>query len=120
MGEHCVIGLMIWACSLLLVCGCDVTLGPKVEKKGIVVKSGTGIEVLKNVTVPGKVMSPNPDGEYDEIQQDIGGWITMHPDHWDTVKRNIKDLRAAYRALKARHGEALSESELRMLGNEKP
>ena len=86
-------GLMILACSLLFVAGCDVTLGPKVEKKTIIVQSGTGIEILDNVTVHGRVTASNADGSYDEIKQDIGGWVAMHPNHWQSLKAEVVRLK---------------------------
>lgn len=91
----------ILACSIiaLLACGCDLTLGPVTKTKTIIIKAGTGIEILQNVTVRGRVITENADGSYDEITQDIGGWIAMHPDHWASVKRTIESLRAEVKRL---------------------
>ncbi|MBN2714106.1 MAG: hypothetical protein JXR97_16930 [Planctomycetes bacterium] len=83
--------LMILVCSLLT--GCSVTLGPRVEKKTVIVKAGMPLEILENVTVEAKLLKA-PDGEVDVFEQDIGGWVAMPPEHWGSVKKEINRLRA--------------------------
>lgn len=78
----------IWVCSLLAGCS-GLTLGPTVERQVIVVRAGTAIEVLDSVEVEARVLTE----EGAVFQQNIGGWIAMHPDHWEAVKREITRLR---------------------------
>jgi hypothetical protein len=75
----------------LVVPGC-LTIGPVIERKAIIIKAGTAIEVLEQVEVDARVMNRG-DSKVDVFRQDIGGWITMHPDHWDSLKREIQRLR---------------------------
>jgi hypothetical protein len=84
----------ILACSIIvfLISGCDVTLGPKTEVKTIIVKPGSGVEVLSDVVVNARLLS-GVDGNTDIFRQDIGGWIAVHPDHWQSVKNEINRLR---------------------------
>jgi len=44
------------------------------------------MQILENKAVRGRVL----DGGGDAVEQDIGGWITMPPDHWDAVKRKLE------------------------------
>lgn len=83
----------IWACSaLVLLQGCSgFALGPTIERKTIIVKAGTAIEVVSQTTVDARLLSDT--GAGDVFEQDVGGWVMMHPDHWDAVKREIKRLR---------------------------
>lgn len=111
-GKLTLIACAILACSLI---GCDLTLGPITKTTAVVVKPGTGIECLKNVTVPGRLLAQK-DGEYAEIRQDIGGWIMLHPDHWESTKTTIQKLRDAYRMQKLKHNEVLTREELDLLG----
>ncbi len=76
-------------CSLSIGCP-GLTLGPVVERRVIVVRAGVPIQILDQVEVRGRVISE--DG-VDVVTQDIGGWIVMHPDHWDTVKEEVNRLR---------------------------
>lgn len=80
---------------MLIACGTSgcsgLTLGPTIERRAIIVHPGVGIEILDNVTVEARAI--REDGPTDTFEQDIGGWIAMPPDHWDTVKREIKRLR---------------------------
>lgn len=80
----------ILACSLL---GCSLTLGPTVEKKAIIVRAGTAIECVEQVEVQARLLKG--DGKTDLFHQDVGGWIMMHPDHWESLKREILRLRGA-------------------------
>jgi hypothetical protein len=82
----------IWACSLLLLSGCTgFTLGPTVEKKVVIVKAGTAIECQEEVTVKARLLQD--EGSGDVFDQDIGGWVMFHPDHWEALKREVKRLR---------------------------
>lgn len=95
---------MIWACpirTLVLIAaltaliasqGCSgFTLGPVVEKKAIIVRAGTAIEIVEQIKVEARIL--REDGPSDIFQQDVGGWITMHPDHWEALKREMTRLR---------------------------
>lgn len=96
-----------WACSaaLLLLSGCaELTIGPRVEKKAIIVKAGVPVEILQNKTLPCRVLT-DADGEYDEWQQDVGGWVAFHPDHWKSLKASVDALKAEVARLKAKCGE---------------
>lgn len=87
-------GWKIWACSLLFIVGCSgLTIGPVIERKAIIVLSGTAIEVMEQVEVDARVLNEQ-DGPTDIFKQQIGGWITMHPDHWKSLKNEIQRLRA--------------------------
>ena len=83
--------LMIWICSVLL-CGCSLTLGPQVEKKAIILKAGVPVEILEQQTLDCRVLT-DKDGEVDVFRQDVGGWIAMHPDHWASLKAEMKRLK---------------------------
>lgn len=81
----------ISVCSLLLV-GCSgLTLGPTVERTAVIVRAGTAVEIVEDVAVTARVLKE--DGTTEEFQQHVGGWITMHPDHWETLKREFARLR---------------------------
>jgi len=83
---------LILVCSLLA--GCSLTIGPKVENRSIIVKSGVPIECLDQIKVRSHVLT-----EKDEVtgarvfRQDVGGWIMMHPDHWKSLKAEVERLR---------------------------
>jgi len=88
--------LRIWACSLFLtLAGCSFTLGPVVERRAIIIQSGTGIEILENVKVEGRAVGKDDkEGEdIDTFEQSIGGWFAFHPDHWQSIKNEIKRLK---------------------------
>jgi len=57
----------------------------------VIVRSGTAIECLENTEVRARVLAG--DGESKVFDQDVGGWIMMHPDHWEALKREIQRLR---------------------------
>jgi len=86
-------GWTIWVASgLLFLHGCSgLTIGPVVEKKAIIVRSGVPIEIVEQVEVEARVLKE--DGPSDLFLQDVGGWITMHPDHWQSIKNEIERLR---------------------------
>lgn len=76
----------------ILTTGCEgLTLGPVITRKAIIVRAGTAIEVVENVSVEARILTDN--GESDVFEQDIGGWITLHPDHWDAVQSEFERLR---------------------------
>lgn len=82
--------LILSVCLILGFSGCSgLTIGPTIERKVIIVKSGTGIEVLDQVTVKARLLQ---NGRL-HFKQDIGGWVAMHPDHWESVKKEIIRLR---------------------------
>lgn len=66
--------------------GCDVTLGPKTKTEYVLVHTGKPLEVLENRSVKGRVL----DGSGAAVQQDVGGWVMMPPDHWEAVKRRLE------------------------------
>lgn len=74
---------------LLLLNGCGLTLGPVIERKTIIVRAGTAIECLEQIEVKAHTLKRPKE----VFQQDIGGWIIMHPDHWEALKREIERLR---------------------------
>ena len=82
-----------WICLLLLIpicwtnAGCDLTLGPKVKTRYVIVKPGKPLRVLENKVVKVRVLK----GEGDPIAQDVGGWVAMPEEHWDAVKRKINE-----------------------------
>lgn len=82
----------IAACSLAVLClaGCNLTLGPKVETRYVIVRPGLPVTILENRSVRARVLN-NADGG--EIRQDVGGWVAMPPEHWAAVKREIERLR---------------------------
>lgn len=92
---------MIWACRaicvllLALSAGCGgLTIGPVVEKKAIIVHSGTGIEITEDVTVHGHALKPDDkEGPVDTFEVNVGGWIAVHPDHWAALKNEYHRLR---------------------------
>ena len=86
--------LKILACSLLLVSvsGCGLTIGPVVENKAIIVKPGVVMEVLENKKVKCHVMTEK-DGEINVIKQDIGGWLVIPPEHWQSLKKELETAR---------------------------
>lgn len=83
----------IWVFVLsLLLAGCSgLTIGPVVEKRLLVVRAGTPIEVTDQVRVHGRPLAGS--SEADIVEMDIGGWIVMPPDHWEAVKRTLEKAR---------------------------
>lgn len=67
--------------------GCTgLTVGPQVETRYLIIHPGRPLVVLDQVTVAGRVM----DGTGDAVKQDVGGWVMMPPDHWDSVKKALE------------------------------
>jgi len=96
MGRLTRTGSRIAACSLLalLACGCNLTLGPRVEKRLVVLAPGVPVEILENRALECRVLTQVEAGEVDFFQQDVGGWVAMPPAHWQAVKAEIERLRA--------------------------
>ena len=68
---------------LMMILGC--TLGPQVKTKYVIVKPGLPVRVLENRVVRVKMLN----GSADSVNQDIGGWIAMPPEHWDYIVKKI-------------------------------
>lgn len=77
--------LTLTACSILSGCG-DLTIGPKVETRYVIVEPGNPIVVLENVTVRGRTLKD----EGQVVRQDIGGWVAMPASHWSVVKERLE------------------------------
>lgn len=78
--------LMILACLLasLTMTGC-VTLGPTTEVRYLIVHPGQPIRVLAQTTVRGERLDGGGPADFD-----VGGWVMMPPDHWNTVEKLLK------------------------------
>ena len=72
------LGLTLMMC--LMISGC-LTLGPTVKTEYVIVKPGLPCRVLENETVRVKLLN----GTADSVEQDIGGWVCMPPEHWETI-----------------------------------
>ncbi len=76
--------------AAMLICwltvGCDLSLGPKVATKYLIVHPGKPLQVLSQAKVKARLL----DGSGDAVEQDIGGWICLPPDHWDAIKRALE------------------------------
>ena len=83
--------LTILACSvLLLAAGCGLTLGPIAKTRYVIVKPGLPVEILESKVVRCRLVK---DAKGDAVLQDVGGWVAMHPDHWQSVKAEVERLR---------------------------
>ena len=75
-------------CVLMMSCfansGC-VTLGPKVETRTVIYRPGKPGLILENVRVPVQQLET----KY-ITHQDVGGWVTMPPEHWEAIERALK------------------------------
>ena len=74
---------------MLIFCassGCDFAIGPKVRTDYVVMHPGRPLQILENVTVKGRIL----DGDGDAVEQDVGGWVVMPPDHWAAVQRSLE------------------------------
>lgn len=88
-------GLRIWVSNLFLIlvlCGCGLTLGPRVETNLIILKPGLPIEILENRTVKAHLLT-DKEGAVKIFKQDIGAWISMPPEHWESIKKEMERLR---------------------------
>jgi len=69
------------------ISGCSgISLGPQVKTEYVVLHAGRPLQLLENATVKGRVL----DGSGDAVEQDVGGWIAMPNDHWESVKRKLE------------------------------
>lgn len=93
MGKQMRNALTILACSLLILAlsGCSLTLGPVIEKRAIIIHSGVPIEIVQQIKVDCRVLKDKE--ESDIFKQDVGGWVAMHPDHWNTLKKDHERLK---------------------------
>jgi hypothetical protein len=79
----------------VVLSGCWVQFGPVVKNELLVIKAGVPVEILQNKTLRGRVISEgSKDGTIKEVEQDIGGWVAMPPEHWELIQDEIKRLRA--------------------------
>lgn len=80
---------------LLILSGCSgLSLGPQVRTDYVMIHQGRPLKVLQTVTVTGRVL----DGTGDTVQQQVGGWVMMPPDHWDAVKTDLEAYQKAKNA----------------------
>ena len=70
----------------LLLTGCNLTLGPKVETDVVIVKPGAGIVCLENKTVKARLLKQDASEAQRFFKQNVGGWVMMHPEHWEKVQ----------------------------------
>lgn len=87
--------LKILACSFVLACagGCGLTIGPVIENRAVIVNPGVPVELLENRKIRCHVIT-DKDGEIKILKQDVGGWVAMPPEHWQTLKNEMERLRA--------------------------
>lgn len=82
---------MTLACSLavLLLAGCQtVGINTGADKtEWLILHPGKPARIMTNVTVPCKLLS----GET-VLDQDIGYWVAMPPEHWESLQREFKRL----------------------------
>ena len=76
--------LMTLLCCALS--GCGVTVGPRVETQVAILRPGNPVRVLENRRMKCQALT----GSEAMIQQDVGGWVAMPPEHWDAVKRQLE------------------------------
>jgi hypothetical protein len=72
--------------SCLMSAGCGVRIGPQVEERYVIVHPGKPLTVLENTRVKGRAM----DQTGGAVEQDIGGWKAMPPDHWEAIERRLE------------------------------
>lgn len=72
-------------CLASLGCG-GVRIGPQVETRYVIQKAGKPFRILGNVKVNGRLM----DDDGATVIQDVGGWVTMPPEHWEAVQRALE------------------------------
>jgi len=86
-------GRMIVCASLTILCllnsGCgNLSLGPRIATKYVLVYPGYPGKVMNNVTV-----TILPATGESTVQQDIGGWVVMPQEHFDALKRAVEERR---------------------------
>ncbi len=67
------------ASVLVMLSGC--TLGPVEETRYVIVHAGQPIRILTNESATGERLDGAGVASFD-----IGGWVAMPPDHWETIK----------------------------------
>lgn len=67
--------------------GC-VTLGPKVQREAVILKSGTPVQILENRRIKGRPLGDSDGAQWIEV--DVGGWYAMPPEHWEAIKRKLE------------------------------
>lgn len=77
-------------CATLGLGACsDLTIGPKVETRYVIVEAGRPGVVLENTTV--RFRQLDDDGQV--VRQDIGGWVAMPMSHWEQVRAVLEAKR---------------------------
>lgn len=66
--------------------GCGVTVGPRVETQVVILRPGNPVRILENRRMKSQALT----GSEEIISQDVGGWVSMPPEHWDAVKRQLE------------------------------
>lgn len=73
------------ALCLLALPSCDLTLGPKTKQVYTIVYPGRPLQVLENQVIVGRLLEGAGDGA--PIKQDVGGWVVMPVEHFESLKR---------------------------------
>jgi hypothetical protein len=67
--------------------GCDLTLGPRIATKYVIVRPGKPLQVLsQGIVVEGRILNQS-DEQAGVVKQDISGWIVMPLDHFEALKK---------------------------------
>lgn len=79
---------VILTLSVCVISGCtpSLSVGPQVRTEYVIVHPGKPIQVLENAKVKGRAM----DDTGAAVEQKIGGWVMMPPEHWEAVKRELE------------------------------
>ena len=77
--------ILVFPLASLTMTGCGMTLGPTTEVRYLIVHPGQPIRVLDQTTVRGERMDGGGPADFD-----VGGWVMMPPDHWNTVEKLLK------------------------------
>lgn len=78
--RHLSLLLIAIVCSMISGCA-EVTVGPRVETRYVIVKAGQPIRILENHRVKGERLDGGGVADLD-----IGGWVAMPSEHWQQVK----------------------------------
>lgn len=65
--------------------GCDVTIGPKIGEKIVIVHEGQPVLVIQNVKATCQTLNGNA-----TVSQDLGGWVAMPREHFEALKRAVE------------------------------
>jgi hypothetical protein len=76
--------LMTLLCCALS--GCGVTVGPRVETQVVILRPGNPVRILENRRMKSQALT----GSEEILSQDVGGWVSMPPEHWEAVKRQLE------------------------------